>query len=63
MESVAKIKVLKQKIDKLQSLMEDFINLYEAKKNKIVNLEREIKDIKANMNKHIDDLEKIMDDK
>tara|TARA_Y100000768_G_scaffold375788_1_gene347006 strand:- start:204 stop:395 length:192 start_codon:yes stop_codon:yes gene_type:complete len=63
MESVAKIKELKEKIDKLQSLMEDFINLYEAKKNKIANLETEIKDIKDNMNKHIDELEEIMDNK
>ncbi len=31
MESIAKIKELKEKINELQILMEDFINLYHAK--------------------------------
>ena len=63
MESTAKIKELKEKINELQILMEDFINLHHAKKNKIGNLESEIKDIKLNMNKYLDDLEELIDKK
>ena len=63
MESTAKIKELKEKIKELQILMEDFINLHHAKKNKIGNLESEIKDIKLNMNKYLDDLEELIDKK
>ena len=63
MESTAKIKELKEKINELQILMEDFINLHHAKKNKIGNLESEIKDIKVNMNKYLDDLEELIDQK
>ena len=40
--------------------MEDFINLHQAKKNKIVNLESEIKDIKQNLNKYLDELEELI---
>ena len=43
--------------------MEDFVNLHKAKKNKIGNLESEIKDIKQNMNKYIDNLEELIDQK
>ena len=63
MESTAKIRELKEKINELQILMEDFINLHHAKKNKIGNLESEIKDIKQNMNKCLDDLEELIDQK
>ena len=63
MESLAKIKELKEKIRELQILMEDFVNLHKAKKNKIGNLESEIKDIKQNMNKYIDNLEELIDQK
>ena len=63
MESTAKIRELKEKINELQILMEDFINLHHAKKNKIGNLESEIKDIKQNMNKYLDDLEELIDQK
>tara|TARA_B100001173_G_scaffold52856_1_gene43624 strand:+ start:555 stop:746 length:192 start_codon:yes stop_codon:yes gene_type:complete len=63
MESMAKIKELKQKINELQILMEDFINLHDSKKNKIRNLETEIAEIKQNMNKYIDDLQELMDQK
>ena len=63
MESTAKIRELKEKINELQILMEDFINLHHAKKNKIGNLESEIKDIKVNMNKYLDDLEELIDQK
>ena len=60
MESIQNIKDLKEKIQELQILLEDFINLYHAKKNKIGNLESEIHDIKQNMNKYIDDLEDLL---
>ena len=63
MESIAKIKELKEKVNKLQILMEDFINLHHSKKNKIVKLESEIADIKHNMNKYLDDLEDLIDQK
>ena len=60
---MAKINDLKQKIQELQILMEDFINSHESKKNKIQNLESEIAEIKENMNRHLDDLEELMDKK
>ena len=63
MKSLTKIKELKEKIKELQILMEDFINLHQSKKNKILNLEGEIEDIKANMNKYLDDLEDLIDQK
>jgi len=63
MESIAKIKELKEKVNKLQILMEDFINLHHSKKNKILKLESEIADIKHNMNKYLDDLEDLIDQK
>ena len=63
MDTMAKIKALKEKINELQNYMEDFINSNQAKKNKIVNLESEIKDIKQNINKYLDDLEELIDQK
>ena len=63
MDSMAKVKELKEKIEELQNYMEDFINSHQAKKNKIANLETEIKQIKQNMNKYLDDLEEIIDSK
>ena len=63
MESMVKIKELKEKIYELQTLIEDFVNLHSAKKNKIINLESEIADIKENMNKYLDDLEELIDQK
>jgi len=63
MKSLTKIKELKEKIKELQILMEDFINLHQSKKNKILNLEGEIEDIKANMSKYLDDLENLIDQK
>ena len=63
MKSLTKIKELKEKIKELQILMEDFINLHQSKKNKILNLEGEIEDIKVNMNKYLDDLADLIDQK
>ncbi|MDC2992472.1 hypothetical protein OAZ22_02145 [Pelagibacteraceae bacterium] len=60
MDNISKIKDVNEKIKELQNYMEDFINLHQAKKNKIDNLESEIKDIKENMNKYLDELEELI---
>ena len=60
MESSIKIRDLKEKINELQNLIEDFVDSHNAKKNKIANLETDIEDIKDNMNKYIDDLEDLL---
>jgi len=60
MESLEKIKELKEKIQVLQNLIEDFVDLHTAKKNKIGNLESEIDDIKQNMNEYLDELEELI---
>ena len=62
-DSMAKIRDLKEKITELQNFLEDFINLNQANKNKIANLEGEIRNIKQNMNKYLDELEEIIDQK
>ena len=63
MESSIKIRELKEKINELQNLIEDFVDSHNAKKNKIANLETEIEDIKDNMNKYLDDLEELINKK
>ena len=63
MDTMAKIKELNAKIKELQNYMDDFVNSHQAKKNKIGSLESEIKDIKQNMNKYLDDLEELIDQK
>tara|TARA_Y100000768_G_scaffold381139_2_gene359339 strand:+ start:1349 stop:1540 length:192 start_codon:yes stop_codon:yes gene_type:complete len=63
MESTAKTRELREKINKLQNLVEDFVDSINAKKNKIRNLETEIQDIKRNMNKYLDDLEELNNQK
>tara|TARA_Y100001970_G_C13919214_1_gene692557 strand:- start:407 stop:643 length:237 start_codon:yes stop_codon:yes gene_type:complete len=61
MDTNVKIKELKEKINELQNLIEDFVDSHHAKKNKIGNLESEIVYIKENMNKYLDDLEELVD--
>ena len=63
MESLDKIRELKEKIQELQILIEDFVNLHHSKKNKILKLQSEIEHIKLNMNKHLDSLEELIDRK
>ena len=63
MDSISKIRDLKEKITELQNFLEDFINLNQANKKKIANLEDEIRNIKQNMNKYLDELEEIIDQK
>ena len=63
MESLAKIRALKQKISDLQVLLDDFINLHLSKQNKITNLEVEIENIKQNMNEYLDELDVLINQK
>ena len=63
MESLIKMKELKEKIKELHILAEDFINFHDSKKNKIVNLENEIEELKSKINEYLDDLEKILNQK
>ena len=63
MDSGSKIQELKEKIEELQNYIDDFINIHHANKNKIANLESELSDIKENMNKYLDDLEELIDQK
>ena len=63
MQSSARISKLKEKINELEILMEDFINYNRAKKNRIRNLESEIEDLKHKINNHLDDLEELIDQK
>ena len=63
MDSMSKIRDLKEKITELQNFLEDFINLNQANKKKIANLEDENRNIKQNMNKYLDELEEIIDQK
>ena len=63
MDSQAKMKEVKEKISELQLLVEDFVNMHYSKKNKIINLESEIEDLKLNMNRYLDDLEELIDKK
>ncbi len=63
MERQLKIKELKEKINELKNLIEDFVDLNHANKNKIRNLQSEIDSIKQNMSKYIDDLEELINQK
>ena len=47
MDNLNKIRALKDKMNELQNLVEDFLDSNQAKSNKIKNLEREIIDIKT----------------
>ena len=63
MERQLKIKELNEKINELKNLIEDFVDLNHANKNKIRNLQSEIDSIKQNMSKYIDDLEELINQK
>ena len=63
MDSMSKIRDLKEKITELQNFLEDFVNLNQANKKKIANLEDEIRNIKQNMNRYLDELEEIIEQK
>ena len=62
MDNLNKIRALKDKMNELQNLVEDFLDSNQAKSNKIKNLEREIIDIKTKVNSYLDDIEELVDE-
>ena len=62
MDNLNKMRALKDKINELQNLVEDFLDSNQAKSNKIKNLEREIIDIKTKVNSYLDDIEELVDE-
>ena len=62
MDNLNKMRALKDKMNELQNLVEDFIDSNQAKSNKIKNLEREIIDIKTKVNSYLDDIEELVDE-
>tara|TARA_B100000941_G_C28269756_1_gene430890 strand:+ start:484 stop:675 length:192 start_codon:yes stop_codon:yes gene_type:complete len=62
MDNLNKMRALKDKMNELQNLVEDFLDSNQAKSNKIKNLEREIIDIKTKVNSYLDDIEELVDE-
>tara|TARA_B100001029_G_C14643120_1_gene225378 strand:- start:186 stop:377 length:192 start_codon:yes stop_codon:yes gene_type:complete len=63
MDKISKIREVNDKITELKILLEDFMNLHQAKKSKIRNLEKEIKGMKQNISLYLDELESLIDQK
>ena len=57
MELQKKITVLSEKLNNLRSALEDFRDQHISKKEKIKNLENEIKNLRKQMSEYIDELE------
>ena len=57
MEIQKKITVLSENLNNLRSALEDFRDHHIAKKEKIKNLENEIKNLRKQMSEYIDELE------
>ena len=57
MEIQKKIKVVSEKLNNLVSALEDFRDHHISKKEKIKNLENEIKNLRKQMSEYIDELE------
>ena len=57
MEIQKKIKVLSKNLINLRSALEDFKDHHISKKEKIKNLENEIKNLRKQMSEYIDELE------
>ena len=57
MEIQKKITVLSEKLNNLSSALEDFRDHHVSKKEKIKNLENEIKNLRKQMSDYIDELE------
>ena len=57
MEIQKKITVLSENLNKLRSALEDFRDHHISKKEKIKNLENEIKNLRKQMSEYIDELE------
>ena len=63
MDTPKKIKELKLKINEIKEHLEDFIDLNQAKQNKITNLENEINDMKKGISGYLDELENLINQK
>ncbi len=63
MDTLEKIKELKLKINEIKEHLEDFIDLNQAKQNKITNLESEINDMKKGISGYLDELENLINQK
>ena len=57
MEIQKKITVLSESLNNLRSSLEDFRDHHHSKKQKIKNLENEIKNLRKQMSEYIDELE------
>ena len=57
MEIQKKITVLRENLNNLGSSLEDFKDHHKSKKQKIKNLENEIKNLRKQMSEYIDELE------
>ena len=57
MEIQKKITVLSENLNNLRSALEDFRDHHNSKKQKIKNLENEIKNLRKQMSEYIDELE------
>ena len=57
MEIQKKITVLRENLNNLRSSLEDFRDHHISKKEKIKNLENEIKNLRKQMSEYIDELE------
>ena len=57
MEIQKKITVLRENLNNLRSSLEDFMDHNNSKKQKIKNLEYEIKNLRKKMSEYIDELE------
>ena len=63
MDRLNKIKALKQKIRELKEYLDDFNDSHLANKNKIANLENQLKRMKQDMSGYLDQLENVIDQK
>tara|TARA_B100000686_G_scaffold317913_1_gene367109 strand:+ start:1123 stop:1326 length:204 start_codon:yes stop_codon:yes gene_type:complete len=62
MNAINKLKLLKNKIEKIQKLNEDLMDTHLAKNNKIDSLENKIKILKKGIKETADEIEKLTRD-
>ena len=63
MDSLKKIEQLKRNINEIKDYLEDFVDLKQAKQNKITKLENEINELKKKISEELDALESIINQK
>ena len=63
MDSLKKIEQLKRNINEIKDYLEDFVDLKQAKQNKITKLENEIYELKKQISEELDALESIINQK